>query len=37
MSSIAIVTDSIACVPAEQVDNYKIKIVPSNIFFNGRV
>ncbi len=37
MPSIAIVTDSIACIPAEQVNNYKIEIVPSNIFFNGRV
>jgi DegV family protein with EDD domain len=33
----AIVADSIACIPKEQVDNYRIKIVPVNIFFNGQI
>lgn len=33
----AIIADSIACIPKEQVDAYHIKIVPVNIFFNGRI
>ena len=33
----AIIADSIACIPKEQVDTYHIKIVPVNIFFNGRI
>jgi len=34
---IAIIADSIACIPKEQVDAYHIKIVPVNIFFNGHI
>ena len=33
----AIVADSIACIPKEQVENYRIKIIPVNILFNGQV
>jgi len=33
----AIIADSIACIPKEQVDAYNIKIVPVNIFFNGHI
>jgi DegV family protein with EDD domain len=34
---IAIIADSIACIPKEQVDAYHIKIVPVNIFFNEHI
>ncbi len=34
---IAIVADSIACLTREQIQDYQIKIVPANIFFNGHV
>ena len=37
MTSIAIVTDSIACITKEQAEKYKIKMVPANIFFNGKL
>ncbi|MFC1955752.1 DegV family protein, partial [Chloroflexota bacterium] len=37
MSDIAIVTDSIACIPREQAEYFKIRIVPANIFFNGNL
>lgn len=37
MTSIAIVTDSIACITKEQAENYKIEIVSANIFFDGNV
>lgn len=33
----AIIADSIACIPKEQVDAYHIRIVPVNVFFNGHV
>jgi DegV family protein with EDD domain len=33
----AIIADSIACIPKEQVDAYHIRIVPVNIFFNGHL
>jgi DegV family protein with EDD domain len=33
----AIIADSIACIPKEQVDAYHIRIVPVNIFFNGHI
>ena len=36
-NNIAIIVDSIACIPKEQIDNYNIKIVPANIYFNGHV
>lgn len=37
MTSIAVIADSIACITKEQTENYHIKIVPANIFFNGQV
>jgi len=35
--NIVVVTDSIACLPAEIVEKYRIKIVPVNMFFSGKV
>lgn len=37
MKKVAVVTDSIACLPRELVDRYRIGIVPLNILFEGRV
>jgi len=37
MSDTAIIADSIACIPREQAENFKIRIVPANIFFNGNL
>lgn len=37
MDKIAIVADSISCLTREQVEHYKITIVPVNIFFNSKV
>lgn len=34
---VAIVTDSIACLPDELVGQYKLRVVPVNIHFNGKV
>ncbi len=34
---VAIVTDSIACLPGELVGQYQLRVVPVNIHFNGRV
>lgn len=34
---IAIIADSIACIPKGQADDYSIRIIPVNILFNGRV
>jgi DegV family protein with EDD domain len=34
---VAIVTDSIACLPAELVGQYQLRVVPVNIHFDGRV
>jgi DegV family protein with EDD domain len=36
MRDTAIVVDSIACVPREQVQEFKIKIVPAKILFNDK-
>ncbi len=36
-SNIGIVTDSIASLPREYIERYKISVVPVNIFFNGKV
>ena len=33
----AIVADSIACIPRQQIERYGISIIPVNILFNGRV
>lgn len=37
MDKVAIVTDSIACFTRDMVERYRIRIVPSNIHFNGRL
>ena len=37
MTDIAIIADSIACIPREQTENLRIRIVPANIFFNGNL
>lgn len=37
MTETAVVVDSIACIPRELVKNFRIKIVPANIFFNGKL
>lgn len=37
MDKVAIVTDSICCIPREMVESYGIEIVSPNIYFNGRV
>ena len=37
MNDIAIIADSIACIPREQTEQYKIKIVSANILFNGNI
>jgi DegV family protein with EDD domain len=34
--SVAIVTDSTACIPPELVERYRIEVVPVNIVFGGR-
>ena len=36
MPNVAVVTDSIACLPRELVDKYKIGIVPIRLYFQGR-
>ena len=37
MDKIALITDSIACFTREMVERYGIRIVPSNIHFDGRL
>ncbi len=37
MGKIVIVVDSIACVPKEEMERHGMKMVPVNIFFNGKV
>lgn len=37
MGKIVIVVDSIACVPKEEMERHGIKMVPVNIYFNGKV
>lgn len=37
MDETAIVADSIACIPKELVQKLGIKVVPANIFFNGKL
>lgn len=37
MPKIGIVADSIACIPKEQAESFKIRVVPANIFFNGKL
>jgi len=37
MSEIAVVVDSIACIPRELTEKFRIRIVPANIFFNGKL
>ena len=33
----AIIADSIACIAKKQIEDYRIKVIPVNILFNGRV
>jgi fatty acid-binding protein DegV len=33
----AVIADSIACIPRKQIEKYKIRVIPVNILFNGRV
>jgi DegV family protein with EDD domain len=37
MNETAVIVDSIACIPRELVKNFRIKVVPANIFFNGKL
>lgn len=37
MQKVAIVTDSVACLPRELVEQYGIKIVPVNLYFGDKV
>ena len=37
MTETAVVADSIACIPRELAENFGIRIVPANIFFNGKL
>lgn len=37
ISHVAVVTDSVACLPKELVDKYAIKIVPISLIINGRL
>ena len=37
MPKLAIVTDSVACLPRELVERYGIKIVPVNLYFGDKV
>jgi DegV family protein with EDD domain len=37
MSNTAVVADSIACIPTELANNLRVRIVPANIFFNGKL
>lgn len=36
-SRVAIVTDSLCCLPREMVEQYRIRIVPANVYFGDRV
>jgi len=35
-SAIAVITDSVSCIPREQAEYYKIGILPVHILFEGR-
>ena len=37
MSEVAIITDSVACLTKEQIDKYRIRVVPIKILFEGKV
>jgi DegV family protein with EDD domain len=37
MQKVAVITDSLACLTKELVEKYRIKIVPLNIHFNGKI
>ncbi|MFC1872051.1 DegV family protein [Chloroflexota bacterium] len=37
MQKVAIVTDSIACLPLEVIRQYDVRVVPLNIYFDGKV
>ena len=37
MHNIAVITDSIACLPPEMVDRYRMQVLPINLYFGDRV
>jgi len=37
VNKVTIVTDSIACLPRELVEQYRIRVVPVNVLFDGKV
>jgi len=37
MNKVAIITDSTACLTKEMVEQYEIRVVPTNILFDGRI
>jgi DegV family protein with EDD domain len=37
MQKVAVITDSLACLTKELVEKYRIKVVPLNIHFNGKI
>jgi DegV family protein with EDD domain len=37
VNKVAVVTDSIACLPKELVDQYRIRVVPMNVLFDGKL
>jgi fatty acid-binding protein DegV len=36
-NKVAIITDSLGCLPSEVVARYGIRIVPANLYFEGKV
>ena len=36
-NKVAIITDSIACLPPEVVRQYQLRILPINLYFDGKV
>jgi DegV family protein with EDD domain len=37
VNKVTVVTDSIACLPTELVDQYRIRVVPMNVLFDGKL
>ena len=37
MQKVAVITDSIACLPREFIEQYKIKIIPINLYAGGKI
>lgn len=36
-NKVAVVTDSIACIPRDLLDRYRIGVIPLNFYANGKV